>query len=556
MPDKRIYVIGHRNPDTDSIAAAIGYAELKRSLGDERVQAAAAGPLNPQSRYILQRLALPAPLLLADVYPRVRDVLRAPAVTATALTPLREGLELLHRHGVRALPVIDGAGRPVGLVSLLRLSEQYLTAAAGGVREITTTVRALAQSLAGVSHAAVADDRLATYHLFVGAMSEGSFLERIAGYPPESLLIITGDRPAIHDLAIARGVGILIVTGGREVGDSLRARAKAAGVVLLTTPHDTATAAWLARLSTPLQVFADPAFVQVQLDEGLDALRLKLLHAGAPAVLVVDADGRLAGVATKSSLLTPIPYALILVDHNELGQAVLGAEGVEIREVIDHHKLGNPATNQPIAFTAAPVGSTSSLVAAKYREYGVQPPPPIAALLLAGILSDTVMLKSPTTTGFDREQADWLAGHAGLDPIAFGREIFAACSGFSAHASPREALCADFKHFAAGEVRFGVGQVEVVDFAEFERLREELRQALLQVRREDRLDLAALMVTDIHTETTLLLTTPYNGLELVIGSPQLAPQLYELRGVMSRKQQLVPLLLKALGQLGGTAPPS
>lgn len=551
MADKRIYVIGHRNPDTDSVAAAIGYAELKRSQGDDRVAAAAAGALNPQTRYVLDRLGLAAPVTLTDVYPRVRDLLRGPAVTAQGSTPLRDGLELLHRHGIRALPVVDGDGRPLGLVSLLKLSERYLASAAGGERAIVTTVRALVQTLSATCLEGAAADSPTTYHLFVGAMSEGSFLDRIAGYPPSSLLVITGDRPAIHDLAVGRGVGLLIVTGGGQVSDSLRERARACGTQLLVTPHDTATATWLARLSTPLQVYAETDFAQVQLDEGLEAVRLKLLHVGAPAVLAVDAAGRLAGVVTKSSLLAPIPYALILVDHNELGQAVLGAEGVEILEVIDHHKLGNPPTNQPIAFTAAPVGSTSSLVAARYREAGAPLSPAIAALLLAGLLSDTVLLKSPTTTDFDREQARWLGAAAGLDPLAFGSEIFGACSGFAAHASPQAALAADFKHFALGEFRFGVGQVEVVGFDEFERLQEELRQGLLQLRREDRLQLAALMVTDIRTETTLLLTTPLAGLELVIGAPQRGSELFELRGVMSRKKQLVPLLTKALGRLVG-----
>lgn len=556
MTDKRIYVIGHRNPDTDSVAAAIGYAELKRALGDSRVQAAAAGALNPQARYILQRLGVDAPLTLTDVFPRVRDVLRGEVITATATTPLRDGLELLHRHGVRALPVVDGDGRPLGLVSLLKLSEQYLGAAAGGLRAIETTEQALAQTLAAVPLDGEASGRLMTFHLFVGAMSEGSFLVRIAGYAPESLLVITGDRPEIQELAVSRGVGVLVITGGGKVDDAVRARARASGVTILTTPHDTATAAWLARLSTPLQVFADVDFVRVQLDESLDALRLKLLHAGVSAVLAVDADGCLAGIATKSSLLAPIPYALILVDHNELAQAVRGAEAVEIIEVIDHHKLGNKPTSQPMAFSVAPVGSTSTLVAARYREYNVPPRPAIAALLLAGILSDTVILKSPTTTAVDVELATWLAGLCELDPTTFGREIFSACSGFSAHGSPSAALRADFKHFTAGDLRFGVGQVEVTGFAEFERLGDELRQVLLQLRGEDRLHLAALMVTDIYTETTLLLTTPLAGLALVIGYPEVAADCYELRGVMSRKKQLVPLLLKALGQLGSPRPPS
>ena len=180
----------------------------------------------------------------------------------------------------------------------------------------------------------------------------------------------------------------------------------------------------MARLATPLQCFLEPRYEKIGADEPLEQLRLKLLHSGEPAVIIVGEDGGIAGVATKSSLLAPAPYALILVDHNELAQAVPGAEAVEILEVIDHHKLGNPPTSQPITFLTAPVGSTCTVVASLYRERDVALDIPIAALLLAGILSDTVMLKSPTTTGRDREVAAWLEKLSGVDHQEFGRDIF------------------------------------------------------------------------------------------------------------------------------------
>ena len=260
----------------------------------------------------------------------------------------------------------------------------------------------------------------------------------------------------------------------------------------------------MARLSTPLSSFFDPKFEKIGVAESLEHLRLKLMHSGEPAVIAVEEDGSIAGVATKSSLLATIPYALILVDHNELGQAVPGAESVEILEVIDHHKLGNPPTNQPITFMAAPVGSTCTVVATLYRERGMEPEQPIAALLLAGILTDTVILKSPTTTNRDREMVVWLEQRSGLEHTAFGKEIFSSCSGFSAYDTPEKAVRADFKHFNAGETLFGVGQVEVVGFDEFYELKEELREALKRIKKQDRLDLAGLMITDIYTETSLL----------------------------------------------------
>ena len=543
------YVIGHKNPDTDSIAAAIAYAELKRSQGQSHVRAAMAGEPNPQTRYILDHLGLDTPLYLADVHPKVRDVLNRQPVTASADLPLKDVLELFHRHTIRVLPVVDSGSIPIGVVSLLKLSEKYLVAGTDRKRGVDTSLRSLAECLEGGFLAGVPGDEVEHLHLFIGAMIEGSFTSRIAGYDPATLLVMTGDRPSIQQAAIEKGVRVLVVTGGFSVSDDLLAAARAAGTIVISTPHDTATAAWLARLSTPLSSFIDPKFERIGVAESLDHLRLKLLHSGEPAVVAVEEDGRFAGIATKSSLLTPIPYALILVDHNELAQAVPGAGAVEILEVIDHHKLGNPPTSQPITFMAAPVGSTCTVVATLFRERGIRPEQKTAALLLAGILSDTVILKSPTTTARDREIVTWLEGLAELDHAAFGREIFSSCSGFSAYNTPEKAIRADFKHFTAAETVFGVGQVEVVGFDEFYELKENLRDALKRIKEQDRLALAGLMVTDIYTETSLFLVEGKNELAHVMGYTQLEPHLYELKGVMSRKKQMVPHLLKVLGAL-------
>ena len=400
--NQQIYVIGHKNPDTDSIASAIAYAELKKALGQANVSAAMAGEPNPQTRYVLGRLGIEMPLYLADVHPKVRDILNRRPVTANAAMPLKEALELFHRHTIRVLPVTTPDNAPVGIVSLLKLSEKYLVAGTDRKRGIDASLRSLASCLGGTFLAGAPADDLEHLHLFIGAMLEESFSSRIAGYDPASLLIMTGDRRSIQQAAIDRGARLLVVTGGLAVADDLLDRARENGVTVLSTSHDTATAAWLARLSTPLACFVEPKFAQIGVGEPLEHLRLKLLHSGEPAVVVVEEDGSIAGVATKSSLLAPAPYALILVDHNELAQAVPGAEAVEILEVLDHHKLGNPPTTQPITFMAAPVGSTCTVVAALFRERGIVPERNIAALLLAGILSDTVILKSPTTTGRDR----------------------------------------------------------------------------------------------------------------------------------------------------------
>jgi len=546
---KKIYVIGHRSPDTDSIASAIAYAELKNKLGQQNVSAAMAGSPNPQTRYILDRLGIDPPVYLADVHPKVRDILKPQPVVARADMPLKTALELFHRHNIRVLPVVGDRNEPCGVVSLLKLSEKYLVAGTDRKRELIASLRSLTDCLEGTFLAGGPVDEMEHLHLFIGAMIEESFTNRIAGYEPAALLIMTGDRRSIQQAAIEMGVRLLVVTGGLAIDEDLLARARETGTNVLSTSYDTATAAGLARLSTPLACFVEPKFAKIGVAEPLEHLRLRLLHSGESAVIAVEEDGTIAGIATKSSLLSPVPYALILVDHNELGQAVPGAEAVEIVEVIDHHKLGNPPTNLPITFLSAPVGSTCTVVASLFRDRGVIPEQKTAALMMAGIISDTVILRSPTTTARDLELVAWLEELSGLDHLQFGRDIFSSCSGFTGHSSPENAIRSDFKHFSAADTLFGVGQVEVVGFDEFFELKDSLRSALKRVKDEDRLHLAGLMVTDIYTETTLFLAEGKNELAHIMGYPQLEPHLYELKGVMSRKKQLVPHLMKVLGSL-------
>lgn len=543
------YVIGHRNPDTDSIAAALAYAELKQRQGSPGVIAAMAGEPNPQTRYVLDRLGIPDPLLLADVHPKVRDTLNRRPVTAQRDTTAYEALELFHTSGVRSLPVLDNSGKPCGILSLLRLSEKYLLPDTEHQREITTTLPALLTSLsARLAVDGQSDDAPFTLKLFIGAMREESFVERISGYDPRQLLIMTGNRESIQQSALERGVRVLVVTGGHQVKDDILNLAREKNVSILLTPFDTATAAWRARLSTPVSLFAEEKFATIGVVEPLSHLRQKLLT-GEPAVLALEDDGTLAGVATKSSLLAPLPYSLILVDHNELGQAVPGAEAVEITEVIDHHKLGNNHTISPIAFITSPVGSSCTLVAQRYRECGMKPGNKIAAILMAGILSDTVILKSPTTTDADRSTLSWLEELSGLNAEQFGKEMFTACSSLKNFGSPKKVVESDYKIFSHDKFRIGVGQVEVVGFDEFHEMKKELLTALSTIRDRDHLFISGLMVTDITTETTLFLVEGHTRIAHVMEYPQFEPHIYELKNVMSRKKQLVPHLMKILAKL-------
>ena len=547
--EQTVYVIGHRNPDTDSVASAIAYANLRQRMGAGNIVAAMAGAPNPQTRFVLKKLAIPDPLYLADVHPKVRDTLRREPVTLCIDSTAYEALEKFHQSGVRTLPILDETARPQGMVSLLKLSETLLLPCPERQREIFTSLAALARTLGGRFITGAGDDAPVTLNLFIGAMREDCFAERIEGWLGDQLLIITGNRREIQQAAIERQVRVLVITGNHPVDPDILAAAREVGVNIIVTPHDTATAAWLARLSTPAVFLADRKFSTIGIGESLAHLRQKLLGSGESAILALEDDGTLAGVATKSSLFGPLPYGLILVDHNELGQAVPGADEVEILEVIDHHKLGNKHSVSPIAFYTSPVGSTCTLVARRYRDSGIEPEEAIASLLLAGILSDTVILKSPTTTESDREAAAWLENLSGRNAFEFGKEIFAASSSLKSYGSAGKAVSSDFKHFRHESHTIGIGQVEVVGFQEFYEMKEELLAALGELKRQDDLFISGLMVTDITTESSLFLVEGHTRIAHVMEYPQVEPHLYELKGVMSRKKQMVPHLLKILAKL-------
>lgn len=546
MSKDTVYVIGHRNPDTDSICSAIGYAELCRRQGRANVFPARAGEVNRQTEFVLEALGVAPPERLADVFPRMRDVLDSAPVTVAGEAPLVQALEIMRRRDIRLLPVIDGDGRPLGALILKRLTEEiFLAGESGGIRRVLTSPASIQACLGARALCRFAAEDESELDIYVGAMAADTFRRHLAETDPTRAVVLTGDRAEIQHDAIAKGVRVLVVTGGLPIAEDVVQAARAGGVTLLSSPRDTAASVLLARLSTPVRHLADAGVPTVALDDRVEELRRLLLRGNAPGAMVLGRDGRLTGVVTKTNLLRPSSLKLVLVDHNELSQAVAGADQVEILEVIDHHRLGNFHTELPIRFINQPLGSTCSVVATLYRQAGETPSAQVAGLLLAGLLSDTVLLKSPTTTAIDQELALWLGGLAGRDPAAFGRSIFEASSALGAYPSVPALLTADFKEYEAAPWRFGIGQVEVVTLEEFHGRREALSAGLEELCRERRLHLAGLLVTDIVAQSSLLLVRGAVDLLELIAYPRLAPELFELKGVLSRKKQLIPHLLRA-----------
>ncbi len=549
MNKGRVYVIGHRNPDTDSIASAMALTGLKRALGMKKVMAARAGDLNPQTAFILSRLGLEPPVFLPDVHPRVRDIMVREVFTVSPDTPLIRVMELMERERVRFVPVVDSDGRPEGVITLMALSRIFMAiTGAGPQRVVRASTRNIRDALGGTSLLDLTGGEVRGLSIFVGAMTTKSFHKTLRQHDPANCVVIVGDREDIQREAVEMGAALLIVSGGFDVSDDLLKEAREKSVSIIISPFDTAATAQVARLSAPASIICDKAFESVSPDERVEDMRHRLKRV--TGLMVTDKDGVLVGLVTRSSLLKPSPVSLILVDHNELSQAVEGAESVEVLEVVDHHRIGGFKSNRPISFVTGPVGSTSTLVAELYEAEGVKMDAKIAGLLLGAVLSDTVILRSPTTTERDRRVVERLEKISGLGHRAFGEEIFRATSSIKKQ-GPGAAVRGDHKVFTVEGRSFGIGQVETIGFGEFFEEKERLREELEKVAEEKGLSLSALLVTDIVRGDSLFLAVGDAEVLYNLGYVEIEPGIYELKGVISRKKQVAPHILHAFEALYG-----
>lgn len=540
------YVIGHKNPDTDSVCAAIGLAELKKNLGMQNVIAARAGDVNPQTAFILDYFKIQPPKYLPNVYVKARDVMSTEIVTVSEGTPLFKVMDLMREEKIRFVPVLDATGRPKGVLTLMELAKRFIgQASAESRREVTTSFRNIIETLKGEAVLDFLGDREETFSVYVAAMARESFAKALSGKNARNCIVVVGDRFQVQKTSVEMGVGILIATGGFPVGDEIIGAARAKGVSIIVSPLDSATTASLVRLSTPACRVSDGRFESASPEELADEVKWKL--GGANGVLVLNEEGVMQGLITKSNLLRPSKTNLVLVDHNELSQSVDGADKVNIIEVVDHHRIGNFQTAQPIPFVCEPVGSTSTLVSELYQRRGVEIRKDIAGLLLAGVLSDTVILRSPTTTDRDRSIVRWLEERSGLDHAAFGSEIFSATSSLRKRGA-EAAVNGDYKVFEAKGRRFGIGQVETIGFDEFYGEKGRLKDELTKALEKKDLKFSALLVTDIVYGTSLLLAVGEKEVLHKLDYPKVEESVFELKGVLSRKKQVVPHILNVFNQ--------
>ena len=541
-----IYVIGHKNSDLDSVASAYAYARLLQLQGEEEAIPARNGELKPEVRFVLERYQVDPPEAIDDVHLQVRDVMRRGVICAYLDQPLLEAGQLLQEHNRRSMPVVDAENKVHGILATEDFAKLFFNDLdPRSVNRIPLKRDNLVRALRG--RVLVEGRRALGNRVLVGAMQA----ETMADYIEPGCLVVLGDREDAQLKAIESGAAALVITGDLLVSARTLAAAKQQGVMIISTAHHTFTAVRLINLSISTQDIMNREFDSCRPEDPMSEVQRTL--ARRRSMPVVDAEGILVGYLSRTDILNARPKRVVLVDHNEQSQAVDGIDEAELLGIIDHHRIADVHTNKPIMFRADPVGCTGTIITGLYHEAGVAIPREVAGLLLAGLLIDTLILRSPTSTTKDERVAAELANIAGEDIEQYGQEIFAAAAA-DLSARPAESLItADFKEFTVGDTKFAIGTIETASPATIEQRIPELLKAMQRIAQERGYASLLFMLVDIiNMQCHLLIWGGEQAVAEVLGVP-LEPDGHSVivEGLVSRKKQLVPLLSRIQATMTG-----
>ncbi len=540
--EKKVYVIGHRNPDTDSIVSAAAYAAFKQAQGMSNCRAARAGKPTPQAEYIFNRFGVTLPEFLSDLVPKVAHHYNGDIDTISEDTSLWEAMDRLERNRTRVLPVVDARGRYHSLLHYSAFAQKVLKMINPKQKTMIQTSIDLLSTVLHTQALVVHEPTVVKKSpVIVAAAEYGTFTEHLAAHIPENTLVIAGDREDIQRHSIERGVRALIVTNGTTLAKGLREEAERRGVSILISPYDTASTSLLIIYSMPVTSMSNTVVQPVNRNDTARKVAPLLADAPGKTLPVVDDDGALLGVISEGDLYREPNVEVIMVDHNEISQAIEGIENYRILEIIDHHRIGTMSTRNPITFINKPVGATSTIVTTLYQEYRIPIRPEIAAILLCGILADTLVLQSATTTDIDRSTAEYLANITNLDLEALGKDLMTAASNIAGRTAS-ELIDQDLKDYEEAGFSFSVSQIEVEDPHGILSRKAEFVEELDRRRAKGGHLFSALLVTDITALSSLLLVAAERNFEQAVALPKQEESVFVLRDVVSRKKQLMPIL--------------
>jgi len=550
---KKTLVLGHRNPDTDSICSAICYAGFKHQLTGENYEPCRAGNVNPETQYVLDYFKLKAPRLVENVKTQVKDIEIRKTKGVSRGISLKNAWGLMQENNVVTLPCVTEEGLLEGVITIGDITKSYMNLYDSSI--ISKACTKYANILDTLEGSMVVGDSEAYFDrgkVLIAAANP----DLMENYIEKHDLVILGNRYESQLCAIEMEAGCIIVCEGAGVSLTIRKLAQERGCAVITTPYDTYTTARLINQSMPISYFMTKEnIIEFSEEDYLDDIREIMASKRHRDFPILDSDGKYIGMISRRNLLGAKGKSIILVDHNEKSQAVEGMESADIREIIDHHRLGTVETMSPVFFRNQPLGCTATIIYQMYQENHIEIDKTTAGLLCSAIISDTLLFRSPTCTPIDKAAGLALAQIAGLDIEKYAIDMFSAGSNLKGK-SDGDIFYQDFKRFTVGNSVFGIGQITSLNAVELKELRTRMSAYTEKEREQHEIDMMFFMLTNILTESTDLICTGQGAEQLIANAFHVKDEdmenvsgqtgIVKLPGVVSRKKQLAPQIMMAL----------
>lgn len=545
----KVVVIGHRNPDTDSICSAIAYAELKNRTSTLVCEPRRAGKMNQETEFVLKKFGVTPPRMCTDVNPKIRDVDYREMPGIPGSTSLRRAWKIMRDQQIDTLSITSADNELEGIITVKDLATANMDVFDTAVlAKSRTSYKNILETLNGTMVVGNADAVCTTGHIKIGTATP----EMLESSVEKGDIVILSNRYESQLCAIEKEASLLIICNGAKVGRTIQRIADETGVAIMTTPVDTYAAGKLISQCAPISYYMtrDNILKFTLVTPVADVLRVmaKVRHRYFP---ILDEDGKYCGMVSRRNVIALRKRRIILVDHNEATQAVEGFDQAEILEIIDHHRIGSLETSGPVYFRNQPVGCTATIITQMYDENGVDIPPQIAGLLLAAILSDTLAFRSPTCTTVDENAAKRLAKIAGVDIEEFSTEMFEAGEKLDGK-TPEEVFLQDFKVFMCGDIRFGVAQGSYMTRKNLQAAQALLQPYLEEARNKQNVEDLYMLLTDVPKEESVVICTGRYAAEVLsngFDSRPAADGSWTLPGVVSRKKQFIPAMMSAYQEL-------
>ena len=545
----KVVVIGHRNPDTDSICSAIAYAELKNRTSTLVCEPRRAGKMNQETEFVLKKFGVTPPRMCTDVNPKIRDVDYREMPGIPGSTSLRRAWKIMRDQQIDTLSITSADNELEGIITVKDLATANMDVFDTAVlAKSRTSYKNILETLNGTMVVGNADAVCTTGHIKIGTATP----EMLESSVEKGDIVILSNRYESQLCAIEKEASLLIICNGAKVGRTIQRIADETGVAIMTTPVDTYAAGKLISQCAPISYYMtrDNILKFTLVTPVADVLRVmaKVRHRYFP---ILDEEGKYCGMVSRRNVIALRKRRIILVDHNEATQAVEGFDQAEILEIIDHHRIGSLETSGPVYFRNQPVGCTATIITQMYDENGVDIPPQIAGLLLAAILSDTLAFRSPTCTPVDENAAKRLAKIAGVDIKEFSTEMFEAGEKLDGK-TPEEVFLQDFKVFMCGDIRFGVAQGSYMTRKNLQAAQALLQPYLEEARNKQNVEDLYMLLTDVPKEESVVICTGRYAAEVLSNGFESRPAAdgsWTLPGVVSRKKQFIPAMMSAYQEL-------